>query len=354
MKSPTTRVLLLICTSALLQAKGHWSAPLDEPDAWYATADAQSLAASIVQYQTPSGGWPKNTDFSSPPTEKFLRGGLVDLRSATIDNYATTVPMTYLAKVVTATGDKASQASFERGFDYLLAAQYDNGGWPQYFPLRKGYYTEITYNDDAMVHVLVLLKEAAAGLAPYAFVDPARRARAAAAVAKGIDCILKTQVKQNGALTVWCAQHDEHTLAPAWARNFEPPSLSGAESVYVARFLMSVDKPSPEIIAAVEGAVAWFQKTKITGQRFEHFTNDEGEKDRRITPDPSAPPLWARFYELGTDRPIFIGRDRVIRYALTEIEIERRTGYSFYSTRAGSLLEKDYPAWRARIAPAKP
>jgi len=341
--------LLLLRLPALLHAGAHWDPPLKNTAAWYATAEAKTLAASIAQYQTPSGGWPKNTDFSSPPSADFLKDDIAEHHSATIDNNATTVPMTYLAKVVTATGDKPSLASFERGFNYLLTAQYENGGWPQFFPIRKGYYTHITYNDDAMVNVLELLRDAAAGRAPYAFLDQPRRDRAVSAVARGIDCILQTQVKQNGELTVWCAQHDEHTLAPAWARNYEPPSLSGSESVFVVRFLMSVEKPSPAIIASVEGAVAWFQKTKIAGQRFEHFTNARGEKDRHITPDPSAPPLWARFYELGTDRPIFIGRDRVIRYALSEIELERRTGYAYYSARAGSLLAKDYPAWCQRL-----
>ena len=346
LRLPFTAFCLLI--SALgLHAEVRWPDALGQPDGWYASKEASTLAAHVVAYQTPSGGWPKNTDFTNAPSEKFLG----ESHEATIDNNATTLPLTFLARVITAApSDKTALASFLRGFDYLLAAQYANGGWPQFFPLKKGYYTAITYNDDAMVHVLVLLRDAATGKAPFAFIDADRRARAAAAVAKGIECILKTQVRQNGALTVWCAQHDEHTLAPCWARNYEPPSLSGSESVYIVRFLMSVERPSPEIIAAVKGAVAWFEKTKITGQRFEFTTDAEGKKDRHITPDPSAPPLWARFYELKTDKPLFLGRDRVFHYALTDIERERRTGYAFYTNRAGSLLAKDYPAWLKRIA----
>ena len=80
-----------------------------------------------------------------------------------------------------------------------------------------------------------------AGQAPYAFVDAARRARAAAAVEQGVACILRTQVRQGGQLTGWCAQHDEKTLLPAWARKFEPPSLSGNESVGLVAFLL--DQP---------------------------------------------------------------------------------------------------------------
>ena len=129
--------------------------------------------------------------------------------------------------------------------DYLLAAQYPNGGWPQFFPLRDGYYSRITYNDNAMVNVLTVLRDAAAGKPPYAFVDEARRVKARAAVSRGIDIILRTQLKQDGKLTAWCSQYDEKALAPAWARAYEPPSLSGSESVGIVRFLMEIEQPTP-------------------------------------------------------------------------------------------------------------
>jgi PelA/Pel-15E family pectate lyase len=60
------------------------------------------------------------------------------------------------------------------------------------------------------------------------------------------------------------------------------------------------------------------------------------------------PPLWARFYEIGTNRPIFGGRDAVIRYSLAEVEPERRAGYRWYVDDPRQLLERDYPKWAAR------
>ncbi len=341
-------------SSAPAQGKVRWSAALRQSGAWYAGNEADAMVESVLQYQTEFGGWPKNTDFSDPPTEEFLEDRRLDHRAATIDNNATTTPLRFLAKrLASAPDDARARAAFERGFDYLLAAQYKNGGWPQYYPLQKGYYTHITYNDNAMVNVLTLLRDAAQGTAPFGFVDPARRALAAAVVARGIDCILRTQVKEDGKLTVWCAQHDETTLEPAWARNFEPPSLSGRESLGIAKFLMEVESPSPEIVAAVEGAVAWFQRAKITGLRYETFTDAEGKKDRRVVPDPAAGPLWARFYELGTGRPIFVGRDKVIHYDFAEIERERRAGYAYYNDNAVSLLESNYPRWKKRLERAE-
>lgn len=337
--------------AASAQSAVKWANALRQPAEWYASPAAAELAASVLRYQMPSGGWPKNTDFSRPPSGQFLADIAAGKDDATIDNRGTTVPLRFLARIITATSaapDPAHLAAFQKGFDYLLDSQYPSGGWPQFFPLRKGYYTHITYNDGAMVNVLDVLRETARGRPPFAFVDEARRTRAAAAVEKGVACILKTQVRQNDTLTAWCAQHDETTFEPAWARNFEPPSLSGAESVGVATFLLGIEKPSPEVIAAVEGAAAWFAKVRIPNLRLETFTDAEGKQDRRTVPDPDGPGLWARFYELKTDRPLFLGRDREFHYDYMLVERERRGGYVYYGTWPVEFLTKDYPAWRQK------
>jgi PelA/Pel-15E family pectate lyase len=339
--------LLIALLPAVLAGAVRWNDVNRQPADWYATGEARAIAANVVRYQAPSGGWAKAVDMTVPPGEKFAALS-ANSRAPTIDNGGTTTPLRFLAQIVSAGGDAAIRASFERGFDYLLAAQYDNGGWPQFFPLRAGYYSHITYNDNATVNVLTILRETAQRKAPFAFVDETRRLRAAAAVEKGITCILRTQVKEAGRLTVWCAQHDEKTFEPAWARNFEPPSLSGSESVGLVKFLMGIDNPSPEIIASIEGAMAWFESSKVTGIRTEGFTGADGKRDRRAVTDPAAPPLWARFYELGTNRPLFLGRDKVFRYDFNEIEQERRAGYSYFTNSPADLLAKDYPRWRAK------
>jgi hypothetical protein len=47
---------------------------------------------------------------------------------------------------------------------------------------------------------------------------------------------------------------DEITSEPVPARAYEHESLSGFESVGIVRFLMRLDPPSPEIVAAVRAA----------------------------------------------------------------------------------------------------
>lgn len=330
-----------------LPAKRWENGYLKHPPEWYASAGARAIADSVIQYQSPQGGWPKSTNLAQPPRSASDVPPPGRGRANSIDNDATTLPMQFLALVTHATGEAEYKHSFARGLDYLVAAQYANGGWPQFYPLREGYYSRITYNDNAMMRVMFLLREVATARAPYTFVNAARRAEAADAVKRGIDCILKTQIKENGKLTGWCAQHDEKTLEPAWARNYEIPSLSGSESVDIVRFLMGDEHPSPEIIAAVEGAVTWFRSVQINGLVYHRGTAADGKRDAWVKRDSTAGPLWARFYEIGSNRPIFTGRDKVIRYSLDQIERERRGGYSYYGNWAASLLAKDYPRWKA-------
>ena len=341
----------LLVGAAPLIAAPAWKQILKQSPDWYGGAEACAVADNVLLFQTASGGWPKNVDMTLPPSAEFLASTAADHRAPTIDNGATHTQLRFLALVVAATGEARYRAAFERGFDYVLAAQYANGGWPQFDPLLPGYYTHITYNDDAMTGVLQVLRDASEGRAPYAFVDKPRRTRAADAVARGTACILRTQIKQDGKLTVWCTQHDEVTLAPAWARNYEPPSLSGEESVGVVRFLMGFEQPSPEVVAAIEGAVAWFKAVPVHGLRVDNSPGADGKKDRHAVADAAAPVLWARFYELGTNRPIFIGRDRIIRYDYNEIERERRTGYNYLGAWPTRLIDEDYPRWRAKHPP---
>ena len=331
-----------------------WRDAMRQKPAWYSSPEAIRIAGNLLLYQHDNGGWEKNIDMAAPlgsGTQKEVIAAKKEAHT-TIDNDATYTQMNFLARVYTATSRPEYKQAFRRGLDYVLAAQYPNGGWPQFYPLRHGYWDHITYNDDAMVGVLDTLRDIAAQQPDYKFLDDADRAKARSAIDKGVECILKTQVVVAGKPTVWCAQHDEKTLAPAMARKYELVSLSGSESVGVVRFLMGIEHPSPEVVRAIEGAVAWFQASAIKGLRIEHKSAPGSPKgwDTVAVADASAPPVWARFYEIGTNRPIFSGRDSVLKYSLAEIEYERRNGYRWYVDRPATLLSADYPKWKAKIA----
>ena len=346
-------LLFLSVLSLSLQAQNtykNWPDIIRKNDAaWFGTTEAKAIAENVLLYQRNIGGWPKNIQMQNAlsETEKQKLTALKsDLHEITTDNGATSQEMLFMSKMYAQVKDERYKESFLKGLNYILEAQYANGGWPQFYPLKKGYYTHITYNDNSMVNILIILKEISEETDYYS-IKPSKEIveKTKKAFDKGIDCILKTQYKQNGVLTAWCAQHDEVTLAPANARAFELASLSGFESAKIVLLLMSIDKPSPEIITAVKSAQAWFEKTKITNLEEKRVLNDAGKIiDKKMISTTNAAPIWARFMDLETNEPFFCDRDGIKKKSLDQIGSERRNGYAWYSDAPKEVLKK-YPEW---------
>ncbi|MEO5716370.1 MAG: pectate lyase [Luteolibacter sp.] len=347
MKHPLRSALLVLTALAPLSAfaaGGGAAAYLKKPDGWFSTADAEKVATTILSYQSDLGGWPKNTDTVDAP----YTGDRGELHP-TFDNGATTDELRFLARCYDATKDEVYQRAFSKGLGYILKAQYPNGGWPQYYPPSQQYHRYITFNDGAMERLMGFLREVNSK-DTYAFVPAKERKAAGEAFDKGIECILKCQIKMDGKLTVWCAQHDEVDFSPRKARAFELASFSGAESAGLTRLLMSLDKPSPEVVKAVDGAVAWFEAAQIKGIRLERKPDPSTKKGTNlvVVQDRNGSPLWARFYDLKTGKPLFCDRDGVPKSSVAEIGSERRNGYAWYGTWPQQILEKEYPEWKKR------
>jgi pectate lyase len=328
------------CLAALLAvnvsagAQSGAGAFLQKPHEWFREAEGKRVTENILSWQAPVGSWPKNQD----NTRNAYTGDPAKLQG-TFDNSATTGELRFLARAFTATQAPRCRAAALKTIDLLLKAQYPTGGWPQYYPPpAKPYAKYITFNDSSMVRIMETLRSVATD-PDFSFVDQTRRDAATKAFDRGIECILKCQIKLDGRLTAWCAQHDEVTLEPRPARTFELASLSGGESAGILRLLMSLENPSPEVRQAVTAGAAWFDSVKITGIR---QIKDAGGKN--LVPDPNAPPLWARFYDLKTGRPIFVDRDGIPRASMMDIGSERRNGYSWYGD-WGEDVAKGYAKW---------
>ena len=344
-------VLFSICFAVNAQnTYKNWPDIIRKNDAgWFGTEEAKKIAENVLLYQRDIGGWPKNIQMQQELTlqqKKDLLALKKSTKEITTDNSATCQEMLFMSKIYAQVKDERYKESFLKGLNYLLEAQYSNGGWPQFYPLKKGYYTHITYNDDSMVNILNIMKHVSDESDFYSIKPSAAIVeKAKKSFEKGIDCILKTQYKQNGVLTAWCAQHDEVTFAPANARAFELASLSGYESAKIVLLLMSVEKPSPEIISAIKSAQAWFEKTKITNLEEKRILNDEGKIiDKKMIFTQNATPIWARFMELDNNEAFFCDRDGVKKKSLDEIGAERRNGYSWYTDAPKEVLKK-FPAW---------
>lgn len=355
----TALITLLIGTTSLLNAQEKSDKPLrwrdvatNAPDAWYGSAESKEVAANVLFVQTQTGGWPKNIELAQPLTDHQkmkLKQNLTSSEYApNIDNGATVEEMIFLAKMYSSTLDESYRKAWDKGFNYLIEAQYDNGGWPQFYPLRPGYSRYITYNDNAMMNVMDLLYDVMRKKEDFPFASDEQAATARKAFDKGIECVLKTQIVVNGEPTVWCAQHDEVTYAPARARAYELPSFSGSESVGILRILMKVSKPSPEVVRSVEGAIKWLNSNKLVGVSQEWIVGEDGIRRRTLVENANATPLWARFYDLESALPFFSDRDSVKVYSLEELGLERRNGYGWYTEKPLELINELYPKWRAK------
>lgn len=318
-----------------------------QPAEFWTTPTGRQVADVVLAYQNADGGWPKlerDVSLTVPVNRAALEGFKI---KSTIDNDSTTKQIVALARAYQASHDPRLRAGVIQGLNYLLAAQLPNGGWQQFWPAPQGYKARITFNDNAIANVLNVLRDVAARQGDFPFVPAEQARRAQAAYDAGIALILKTQLQVAGRKTGWCAQYDENTLAPAPGRAFELASISGGESVDITRFLMGIPHPSPAIIRAVQDAITWFDKARITGLkrvRREDRTLEYGF-DFVMQQDPAAPPLWARFYDLENGRPLFSARDGKPRASLAEVSYERRVKYNWYTTAANDLLTRDYPAW---------
>lgn len=318
---------------------------------FFASADAAKLADSVLSYQTPTGAWSKAVDYTKGPRPRGTHWTNNPSDAwhycGTLDNRSTTEQIEFLAQVYLATKRDDCRKSVERGLEWLLAAQFPNGGFPQVYPLEPGYHEAITLNDNAMVHALEVLRSVSLGEAPFTFLDDTMKERAAQACERGLACVLAFQVRMEGRRSVWCAQHDPLTLAPVAARLKEPPSLSGAESAELLKFLMRKAPVTPPVCSAIEDAVAWLDAHKVTGMR---KTKAPSGMTDYVQDTTSTEVYWARFYDLEKGKPIFAGaEDGKIYATYHEMAQHNKVGYDYYTTKPRDIVTKEMVKWKKRV-----
>lgn len=335
----------------------HWRNVHGDTYPRYAPDQVALIADNILRYQRVDGGWIENQDPARilDDAEKARFDAEARKSGGSFDNRNIYTQLDYLATAYAITGDARYRDGSLKGLAFALAQQIPAcGGWPHTVPATQSYHPHITIADDVTAGVLGTLRKVLTDTRRYAFVDAALRARVQGAVDAGDACLLRLQVRQGDTLAGWAGQYDAQTLAPARGRKFELPSITGQETVGVVRYLMSIPNPSPDVVKAVDGAVAWLRRVEITGQRIEtfdapaeQFQYHSSAKDRRLVDDPAATGLWARFYDTQDNSVVLATRDsqRVARYE--DIPRERRTGYEWYGSWPKRLLSKEYPQWKA-------
>lgn len=324
--------------------------PLRENNPTFFKSDeARRIGDQLLLYQRNTGGWPKNVNMIRQLNDNEKKEVLEQKTrrdDSTIDNNATTMQMAYLGHLYQATKEPRYKKAFLAALEFLLDGQYENGGWPQFWPITVGYQKHITYNDDAMVNILNLFKSIENAEKPYDgdLVSKSMRKRLAESFDRAISCILRSQIQVKGELTVWCQQHNRETLEPTYARAYELPSFCSQESASLVRLLMTIPKPNEHVKKAIHAAMKWFDTYKLTGLRYERTGWGTPDRITRLVEDTDGEPLWARFYDLECCEPYVCDRDGIPRRYLEQIGSERRHGYGWYGTRPAELYPL-YEAW---------
>jgi hypothetical protein len=301
-------------------------------DAYVATGDrlflqgAREAAQALLWCQMASGGWPGEFDFDPREARKHhfrrdLEAGDTDPGKrhglSTLDDQKTQAALLFLLELAhhdSTKNDPALRAALKFGLDGLLAAQAPNGGWPQHFrgaadataPVTKAkinaqwprvwpnvnYIDFYTLNDGNLFWVVKLLLRAH---------ELEKDGRYLAAAKKAGEFLLLARLP--APQPVWAQQYNRD-MEPVWARKFEPPAVSSIESFGALKalrelWLVTGDAKWTE---PLKPALAWFAKTKL--------------KDGS----------WARFYELGTDKPLYCKAET---YELTADDSDLPTHYGF-------------------------
>jgi len=324
-------------TQGWVQPPGTPAVGLAFLSAWRATSDAYYLQAAretahgLVRGQLRSGGWTCVIDFSPEGRRQTAYrdgGGRTGRNVTTLDDDTTQCALRFLMQTDQALGfeDATLRESIEYALNSLLQAQYPNGAWPQGFerppdpgkhPVKRADYPKswprtwpgngqywfcYTLNDNSLGTTVETLFECARiyrdAKAGAGFHQLAPKCRAAAEKAGGFLLLSRMPEPQPG----WAQQYD-FDMHPAWARRFEPPSVTGGESQGILRALLSLycETSDRKYLEPVPHALDYFRRSRLPDGRL------------------------ARFYELRSNRPLYFTKD----YLLTYQDNELPTHYAF-------------------------
>ncbi|WP_337880209.1 pectate lyase [Rheinheimera sp.] len=300
-----------------------------------AISSAAELAA-VLSYQTPSGGWSKRTDMRQP-RRPGQWAGAEPAYIPTFDNSATSSQIRWLMNYYPQADGAARQRirhSLDKALQFLLQAQFPNGGFPQTYPLRGGYHDAATLNDHVMTDLLSLLSD----ISQSPLFSTEQQQQASQSFQRGVQFLVKAVVVLNGRPTVWTAQHHPLTLAPVAARKFEQVSLVSTESAKLLALLLGKASDQPGVHRTLCYGALWLQQHQITDKKWQRTATGSS-----LVPEKGRV-LWARFYSLKDEKPVFFDRDGQTYSDVNQLSLERQQGYGWYQSEGKAFLK----AWAKR------
>ena len=298
-------------------------------DAWEATGDrfyldaARDAALALVRGQLCSGGWHYVIEFDQSKRSSFAyradgNCGGEAFNTTTLDDNVTQAAVRLLMRVdreLELKNAKIHEAA-EFALRSLMRAQYPNGAWPQRFsefpdpsgfPVKRASYPEswsweypgadyrkhYTFNDNTISDVIDMFLEAARIYDKPEYLEAAE---------KGGGFILLAQMPDPQ--PAWAQQYDLD-MHPAWARRFEPPSVTGGESQGILETLM--------VLYRETGKKKYLEPVPRVLEYLKRSTVPESDSEIYRRAARAGGPVLARFYELRTNRPLYVTKGTQIR-----------------------------------------
>jgi len=268
---------------------------------------ARAAADALIWGQLATGGWDYLIDFQGEAKWRYRHEGPQDTGGSsycTFDDDVTQRATRFLIAMDGVLREEAYHEAALYALDFILESQFDNGAWPQWYPLKGGYSDMYTFNDGAINDCITTMLEAYAMYGDERYLHSAKR---------GGDFIILSQIDepQPG----WAQQY-HWNMSPGWARSYEPPAVCSADTANNIDSLLDLYlfTGNESYLERIPAAIRWLNQSQIG-------------KD-----------LWARFYELGTNRPLYCDRDYKLTYNLSEVSEERRTGYSWQGAYAKASI----------------
>ena len=297
---------------------------------------ATETGRALVGGQLKSGGWDNRIEFADKDRARYaylVDGGKGKRNTTTYDDDKTQSVIRFLMQLDHELQFKESwlNDSVTYAMEAVVKSQYACGAWPQRYSEFPGpeegkaiqasppeswsrkypgskYAGFYTLNDNTISDLIITLLDA------WEIYDDRRYLDAAV---KGGDFFLLAQLPQPQ--PGWAQQYDRD-MHPAWARKFEPPAVTGGESQGVMKTLMLLYRrtagqidDAERFLKPLPSAIAYYRQSQLPDGKL------------------------ARFYELGTNRPLYFTKD----YQLTYSSDDMPTHYGFIVSSKLDKIEEE-------------
>jgi PelA/Pel-15E family pectate lyase len=272
---------------------------------------ARDTGRALAWGQRRQGGWDHRVDVAHlkpDATRPERKSG-----HCSFDDDISQGAVTFLMKLDGVLDEAWLTESIELALKFMRDAQFANGAWPQWYPLRGGYHDYYTFNDNAINDCIRVMVEAHRRYGKDEDLASAKR---------GGDFIIASQVAapQSG----WAQQYS-HDMKPAWARSFEPPGVCSAATSRNIRTLIDLYlyTGDQKYLKPIPAAIDWLERSALD-PKVVSKKEVGGLAGKHVG-------VWARLYEVGTNKPVYGDRmsKRQVFYDINKISDKERNSYGW-------------------------